>query len=86
MWPAVTSVCHLLHDVLAAAVYRCWVVHMQHLLKDIKLFASEAEKVDLDNNLLKGLEAVIASTVERGLADTDYSAVHEGILEPSVTA
>ena len=59
---------------------------MQHLLKDIKLFASEAEKVDLDNNLLKGLEAVIASTVERGLADTDYSAVHEGILEPSVTA
>ena len=61
-------------------------VPVQHLLKDIKLFASEAEKVDLDSNLLKGLEAVIASTVQRGLADTDYSAVHDGILEPHVKA
>lgn len=55
---------------------------VQHLLKDIKLFASEAEKVDLDSNLLKGLEAVIAQTVSKGLADTDYSAVHEGVLGP----
>lgn len=55
---------------------------VQHLLKDIKLFANEAEKVDIDSNLLKGLEAVIAQTISKGLADTDYSAVHEGTLEP----
>ena len=55
---------------------------MQHLLKDMKLFAREAEKVNLDTSLLQGLEAVIASTIDRGLADTDYSAVHEGVTEP----
>ncbi len=55
---------------------------MQHLLKDIRLFTSEAEKANLDTNLLQGLEAVIASTVNRGLADTDYSAVHDGVTEP----
>lgn len=48
----------------------------------MKLFASEAEKVNLDTNLLQGLEAVIASTIDRGLADTDYSAVHDGVTEP----
>ena len=55
---------------------------MQHLLKDIRLFTAEAEKVNMDTNLLQGLEAVIASTVDRGLADTDYSAVHDGVIEP----
>ena len=52
---------------------------LQHLLKDIKLFTSEAEKVDLDSSLLKGLEAVISETISKGLADTDYSAVYEGV-------
>ncbi len=55
---------------------------MQHLLKDMRLFTSEAEKANLDTNFLQGLEAVIASTVNRGLADTDYSAVHDGVTEP----
>ena len=55
---------------------------MQHLLKDVRLFTSEAEKVNLDTSLLQGLEAVISSTIDRGLADTDYSAVHEGVTEP----
>lgn len=54
----------------------------KHLLKDMRLFTSEAEKADLDTHLLQGLEAVIASTVNRGLADTDYSAVYDGIIEP----
>ena len=48
----------------------------------MRLFTSEAEKADLDTHLLQGLEAVIASTVNRGLADTDYSAVYDGIIEP----
>ena len=55
---------------------------VQHLLKDMRLFTNEAEKVNLDTSLLQGLEAVIASTIDRGLADTDYSAVHEGVTEP----
>ncbi|KAL3135877.1 hypothetical protein ABBQ32_007434 [Trebouxia sp. C0010 RCD-2024] len=54
----------------------------KHLLKDIRLFTSEAQKVKLDTSLLQGLEAVIASTINRGLADTDYSAIHDGITEP----
>ena len=49
----------------------------------MRLFTSEAEKVELDTHLLQGLEAVIASTVNRGLADTDYSAVYDGIIEPN---
>lgn len=57
-------------------------VCVQHLLKDMRLFTNEAEKVNLDTSLLQGLEAVIASTIDRGLADTDYSAVHEGVTEP----
>ncbi len=48
----------------------------------MRLFTSEAENANLDTNLLQGLEAVIASTVNRGLADTDYSAVHDGVTEP----
>ncbi|KAA6421206.1 MAG: 3-hydroxyacid dehydrogenase [Trebouxia sp. A1-2] len=54
----------------------------KHLLKDIKLFTSEAEKADLDTNLLEGLEVVITRTVLKGLGDTDYSAVHDGVIEP----
>lgn len=48
----------------------------------MRLFTNEAEKVNLDTSLLQGLEAVIASTIDRGLSDTDYSAVHEGVTEP----
>ena len=61
-------------------MYAC----VQHLLKDMRLFTNEAEKVNLGTSLLRmqGLEAVIASTVDQGLADTDYSAVHEGVTEP----
>lgn len=54
----------------------------KHLLKDVKLFAQEAALAGLDTSLLTGLEAVIQSTVDRGLDFTDYSAVHEGVLEP----
>ena len=54
----------------------------KHLLKDIRLFEKEAHKAKLNTALLEGLEAVVASTVERGLDNTDYSAVHDGIIEP----
>lgn len=59
---------------------RC--VCMQHLLKDIKLFGLEAAKAGLDTNLLTGLETVIESTVQRGLGNTDYSAVYDGVINP----
>lgn len=54
----------------------------KHLLKDIRLFEKEAHKAKLNTALLTGLEAVVASTVDRGLDNTDYSAVHDGIIEP----
>ncbi|CAG9463631.1 unnamed protein product [Pedinophyceae sp. YPF-701] len=58
----------------------------RHLLKDIRLFILEAEKAGLDTSLLLGQEAVIADTCERGLDDTDYSAVYDGVIEPGVAA
>ncbi len=55
----------------------------QHLLKDVRLFSEEAQASGLDTGVLNALAAVIASTVDRGLADTDYSAVYEGVTEPA---
>ena len=53
----------------------------KHLLKDIRLFEREAEQAGLNTELLQGLRAVIADTVERGLDNTDYSAVHDSVTE-----
>ncbi|KAK9824263.1 hypothetical protein WJX72_009062 [[Myrmecia] bisecta] len=54
----------------------------KHLLKDIRLFTQEATEAKLSTSLLEGLQEVIASTVERGLDNTDYSAVHDGVIDP----
>ena len=54
----------------------------KHLLKDMKLFAQEAERNELNPTLLVALEEVIAASVDRGLDNTDYSAVHEAIIDP----
>jgi 3-hydroxyisobutyrate dehydrogenase len=54
----------------------------KHLLKDMRLFQEEARKCGLNPALLEGLAKVIAGSVDRGLDDTDYSAVHESIIDP----
>jgi 3-hydroxyisobutyrate dehydrogenase len=54
----------------------------KHLLKDVKLFEKEAHRAKLNTALLEGLERVIGQTVARGLSETDYSAVHDAVIEP----
>lgn len=53
----------------------------KHLLKDINLFLGEAETASIDTSTLKGLRAVVERTLDMGLADTDYSALHDGVTK-----
>ena len=57
-------------------------VHMQHLLKDIKLFNEEARSSMLNTDFLEGLESLISTTVKAGLENSDYSSVYEGVSPP----
>lgn len=41
-----------------------------------------AKESQLDTAILEALSKVITSTVERGLDNTDYSAVFEGVYDP----
>lgn len=45
-----------------------------------------ARESELDTSLLEALSRVIQSTTDRGLDNTDYSAVFEGVYEPRVGA
>ncbi|GFR48885.1 hypothetical protein Agub_g10828 [Astrephomene gubernaculifera] len=54
----------------------------KHLLKDVKLFESEAAAVGLDTRLLAALRGIVQDTVDRGLANTDYSAVYDAVVYP----
>ncbi|KXZ55542.1 hypothetical protein GPECTOR_2g1091 [Gonium pectorale] len=54
----------------------------KHLLKDVRLFESEAAAAGLDTRLLAALKGVVQDTVDRGLADTDYSAVFDAVAHP----
>lgn len=53
----------------------------KHLLKDINLFLGEAEASGIDTSTLKGLRTVVQRTLDMGLADTDYSALHDGVTK-----
>lgn len=53
----------------------------KHLLKDIDLFLGEAETSGIDAGTLRGLRAVVERTLNMGLADTDYSALHDGVTK-----
>jgi 3-hydroxyisobutyrate dehydrogenase len=54
----------------------------RHLLKDVRLCRDEAGAVGLDTSALEAVEHIIASAIEQGHADSDYSALFEGILNP----
>ncbi|MEW6542767.1 MAG: NAD(P)-dependent oxidoreductase [Nitrospirota bacterium] len=51
----------------------------RHLLKDVDLFLAEAETLGLVTESLAGARALLSRTVERGLAEVDYSAVYDAI-------
>ncbi|GLC40737.1 hypothetical protein PLESTB_000027700 [Pleodorina starrii] len=54
----------------------------KHLLKDVRLFESEAAAAGLDTRLLAALKGVTQDAVDRGLANTDYSAVFDAVVYP----
>ncbi|KAG2501695.1 hypothetical protein HYH03_000197 [Edaphochlamys debaryana] len=54
----------------------------KHLLKDVRLFEAEAEAAGLDTRLLAALKGVAQDAVDRGLANTDYSAVYDAVVFP----
>ena len=55
---------------------------LKHLLKDVRLFATEARKSDIDDTLLNAMEKTIKDCVDRGYQDADYSAIYESVFDP----
>lgn len=51
----------------------------KHLLKDIGLFLTQANKIGLNTKALQGIEAIVNQAVKQGLAEEDYSALFEAI-------
>ena len=53
----------------------------KHLAKDTRLFLSVAQRLGLETCALEGIAQLLDKTLEQGLADTDYSAIYEGIVK-----
>lgn len=51
----------------------------KHLLKDIDLFLTQAEDLNLNTSSLQGIRQVVAKAIELGLSDGDYSALFSAI-------
>ena len=51
----------------------------KHLLKDMNLFADEAEQFNLDASLARTVSQLVQRAVDMGLADEDYSALFEAL-------
>ncbi len=52
----------------------------RHLLKDVELFLSEAERLGLDAGPLAGVRALLRRAIALGHADDDYSSLREAVL------
>ncbi len=53
----------------------------KHLAKDVDLFLAESAGLGLDTGLLEGVRQAIQATLDKGLAETDYSALFEGVTD-----
>lgn len=54
----------------------------RHLLKDADLFLDAADEHGLTAQILQGVRDTVAIALAKGLADMDYSAIHEVIHPP----
>ena len=52
------------------------------LLKDMKLFQDEGRKSGLNPALLHAVVSIVSDAVDKGLDNTDYSAVHDAVIDP----
>ena len=56
----------------------------KHLAKDVDLFLAESEPLELDTRHLEGVRKTIQATLERGMAEADYSALFDALtVRPS---
>ncbi len=53
----------------------------KHLAKDIRLFLSVAQQLNLETCALEGISQLLDKTLSQGLANTDYSAMMAGITK-----
>lgn len=51
----------------------------KHLNKDINLFLSSAQNLDLNTKALEGIRAIVSDAMKKGFAEGDYSALIEAI-------
>jgi 3-hydroxyisobutyrate dehydrogenase len=51
----------------------------KHLAKDTRLFLSVAEQLGLDTRALQGVKGLLETSLEMGLADTDYAALYAAV-------
>jgi len=51
----------------------------RHLLKDVDLFLKEAKALRLDTSGLEGVRPLLTKTIDRGMADVDYSAMFQAV-------
>jgi 3-hydroxyisobutyrate dehydrogenase len=51
----------------------------KHLVKDLELFRSEAQAVNLELSTLQGILRLLQLALEKGFADFDYSALFEAV-------
>ena len=51
----------------------------KHLFKDVELFCNEAESIKLELSGIAGIRNLLALTLEKGFADSDYSALFEAV-------
>ncbi|MEE3718859.1 NAD(P)-dependent oxidoreductase [Tumidithrix elongata RA019] len=56
----------------------------KHLLKDTKLFLSEAETLGLQSQSLDGVRQILEQAIALGLADADYSALFAAVNPPTL--
>ncbi|MEO0987387.1 MAG: NAD(P)-dependent oxidoreductase [Cyanobacteria bacterium J06639_14] len=53
----------------------------KHLLKDMKLFSQAAESAGLSPVLSASVAKIVEQAIAQGLADQDYSALYEAVIE-----
>jgi 3-hydroxyisobutyrate dehydrogenase len=52
----------------------------QHLLKDVRLFLTEAAMANLQLDSLTGIRQILETACDRGFAEVDYSGLREGLF------
>ncbi len=56
----------------------------KHLVKDLNLFRNEAQALNLEVSTIEGILHLLRVTLDKGYADSDYSALFEAVRPPEV--